>query len=98
MTTSAEHEAIERVSQEVRNERHHQIEDHGRDAAHDDRHDLAAWGWHLLRRVTEVVAPPTVIPLSRLEARRLLIEVAAIAQAAVESLDRAADASTDPNL
>jgi hypothetical protein len=75
-----------RILFEVSNERLRQL-DKGFDAEHDDRHSLPAWAYLLLRRVTDLSHPwAEAHPVARQE----LIEIAAIAIAAVESLDRAA--------
>lgn len=56
-----------------------------------DDHDLAAWAWLLGRRVTDLQCPPELGAAA--DPRRLLIEIAAIAVAAVEALD--ADTGND---
>jgi hypothetical protein len=76
------------VVSEVGTERVRQIVDHGWTPEHDDRHDTQAWAWLLARRVTELMTPPSVEDRTAEEHRRQLVEVAAIACAAIESLDR----------
>lgn len=63
---------------------------HGFDDDHDDRHSDADWSWRLLRRVTEVMAPETVMRTTPEERRRALFECAHIAASAVAAHDRRA--------
>lgn len=70
-----------RVSGEVLAERLRQIE-----AERPDDHSLAAWAWLLARRVTDLQCPPELGVTG--DPRRLLVEVAAIAIAAIEAIDR----------
>lgn len=67
---------------------------HGFDEAHDDRHSDADWSWRLLRRVTEVMAPETVMRTTPEERRRALLECAHIAASAVAAHDRRAAMAT----
>ena len=71
---------------EVADERQHQI-DSGMDAEHDDKQPLAHWAWLLARRANDLGAPH-LEKISEDEPRRLLVEIAAIAVAAVEAIDR----------
>ena len=70
---------------EVADERRHQIEDHGWTPDHDDLHGDEDFAWLIARRA---------VAMSHREAaraedcRRLFVEIAAIAVAAVEAIDR----------
>lgn len=74
------------VVQEVIQERHRQNTTWG--VAHDDQHDNITWGMLFEDRVHQMVSYPPPNSVSR--DRRLLIEIAALAVAAVESIDRKA--------
>lgn len=73
------------ILRELADERRRQRDDHGWTVAHDDNLTAANWAWLEMQRVTTVMAP-TIRPA---DARRCWIELAAIATAAVEALDRA---------
>lgn len=75
---------------EVIAERLNQIDGHNWTPEHDDEHNLAEWAWLLQGRAHQLAHP---FAEHVADARRLLIETAAIAIAAVESLDR----RTTPN-
>lgn len=60
---------------------------HGFDAEHDARHSDADWAWRLLRRVSEVLAPETIVPSTPAERRRAFVELAHIAASAVAAHD-----------
>lgn len=68
------------------------VDRHGFTEEHDDRHDDGDWGWRLLRRVSELLTPPTVLPSTPEERRRAFLEVAHIAASAVAAHDRRAAA------
>lgn len=74
------------VAMEIVIEREKQIA-RGFDAEHDDRQPLADLAWLLARRANDLQAP-NLAQISADEPRRLLVEIAAIAVAAVESIDR----------
>ena len=74
---------------EVLDERRRQVEVHGRTEEHDDTHTPQEWGWLVLKRATDLCMP---WPEAHLDSRRELIEIAAIACAAVEAMDRVAAA------
>lgn len=76
---------------EVLDERMRQIDVHDRHAAHDDRHAAADWAWLISKRAVDLSHPWDDAHVDR---RRELIEIAAIAVAAIESHDRKA-ADTD---
>lgn len=73
------------VLRDVAEERQQQIDRHGWTPEHDDRHDLPAWSWLLARRVTDLSHP---MAASVVDVRKSLLEVAAIAVAAIEAHDR----------
>lgn len=75
------------VLEDIAAERFRQIQIHGWSAEHDDRHELAAWGWLLATRAVALSAPFPEDSVSP-DPRRQLVEVAAIATAALESWDR----------
>lgn len=80
-----------RVLGEVLDERVHQVTERGWDYAHDDRHSVQAWAWLLLRRVSDLSLPAELSgSFTTEDARRLLLEIAAISVAALESLTRLA--------
>lgn len=93
ITEAAEYEARRQQEQpafmlvlaELAEERRRQRNDHGWTAAHDDGLSPAQWVWLLNQRTTTLLAP-SVTPK---DARRCLVELAAIATAAVEASDRA---------
>lgn len=73
------------VLDEIGEERLSQIEVHHWTPEHDDRHDRVAWSWLLAKRAVELSCPfDQAVP----DPRRQLLEIAAIATAAIESLDR----------
>jgi hypothetical protein len=73
------------VLEEVARERVHQIEDRGWTPEHDDTHTTQEWAWLLSQRAVALSCP---WPDAVFDARRQLVEIAAIATAAIESLDR----------
>lgn len=73
------------VLSEIARERDHQVEDLGFNVEHDDRLGSRGFGWLLARRSVELCSP---IVLDRDDARRLLVEIAAIAVAGIEAVDR----------
>lgn len=81
-------DAFAAVLAELSEEHGRAVAVHGFDEAHDDRHSDADWSWRLLRRVTEVMAPETVMRTTPEERRRALLECAHIAASAVASHDR----------
>lgn len=76
---------------EVAEERIRQVTDHARTPEADDKLTLPQWGW-LLGRRSDFLSYP--FPGGDLEddPRRLLVEIAGIAVAAIEALDRNAAA------
>lgn len=80
------------VLHEVMEERVRQQDLHGWTPEHDDTHGRQEWAWLLARRITDLSCP---WDSAVLDERRQLIEVAAIAVAAVESLDRRGLASRE---
>lgn len=76
------------VAMEIVIEREKQIA-RGFDHQHDDRQRLSDLAWLLARRANDLQAP-SLAHISQDEPRRLLVEIAAIAVAAVESIDRRA--------
>lgn len=69
---------------------------HGFDAEHDARHSDADWAWRLLRRVSEVLAPETIVPSTPAERRRAFVELAHIAASAVAAHDLRQQRATPP--
>lgn len=83
----------EAVLEELASERVRQAEEHEFTPDRDDRHPLSAWGWLLGRRSSDLACPyPETLP----DPRRVLVEIAAIAVAAIESIDRKVAAGFDP--
>lgn len=80
------------VLAELAHEHAEAIGRHGFTEEHDDQHGDADWAWRLLRRVSELMAPPTVLTTTAAERRRALLEVAHIAASAVAAHDRRAAA------
>lgn len=78
-------QATMRVVGEVVVERVRQVEHHGRTLEHDDQHDRRSWAWYLGQRVHALACP---FDEAVHDERRQLIEVAAIAVAAIEAHDR----------
>lgn len=77
-----------RVMLEIAAERRAQI-DRGFDAGHDDRKPLSDLAWLLARRANDLQAP-SLAQISEEEPRRLAVEIATIAVAMIESMDRRA--------
>lgn len=73
------------VLMELLGERRNQIERHRWTPEHDDAHGPDEFAWLIARRAVEMCAPAA---LAAVNARRLLVEMAAIAVAAIESYDR----------
>lgn len=80
--------AMERVLEEIRDERFRQRSAHGWSADRDDAHPLPSWAWLLSRRSVDIAHPQAGGPTDIIDVRRTLVEIAAIAVAAIESLDR----------
>lgn len=70
---------------ELLDERRNQIDRHGWTPDHDDRHGSDEFAWLIARRAVEMCNP---VALVAVDVRRLLVEIAAIAIAAIESYDR----------
>lgn len=75
------------VLAELHEEHGRAVSVHGFDAEHDARHSDADWAWRLLRRISEVMAPETIVPSTADERRRAFVEVAHIAASAVAAHD-----------
>lgn len=88
-------QARTKILLEVLAERHAQIE-RGFDADHDDRQPLGAFAWLLARRANDLGAPH-LEQISKDEPRRLLMEIATIAVAAVEAIDRKTEDQEEHN-
>lgn len=73
---------------ELADEHHQALDRHGYDEAHDDTRSDADFGWLLLRRVSELMAPETVMATTPQARRRALVEVAHIAASAIAAHDR----------
>lgn len=73
------------VLQEILAERQHQIVNHGWTPDHDDRHGAEDFAWLCARRMIELCHRDAVVVA---DCRRLFVETAAIAVAAIEALDR----------
>jgi hypothetical protein len=78
---------------EVAEERIRQVTDHARTPDADDKLNAAQWGWLLSKRSMQLGYP---FPGGDLEddPRRLLVEIAAIAVAGIEAIDRHRDGET----
>jgi hypothetical protein len=77
--------ATRAVLVELLDERRHQVEDHGWTPAHDDEHHHEDFAWLIARRAVDMCNPAT---RGAIDSRRLMVEIAAIAIAAIERLDR----------
>jgi hypothetical protein len=77
--------ATRAVLRELLGERRNQVIRHGWDPEHDDAHGPDQFAWLIGRRAVEMCNPAA---LGALDVRRLLVECAAIAVAAIESYDR----------
>jgi hypothetical protein len=77
--------ATRAVLLEVMLERRHQIDDHGWTPDHDDLHGLEDFAWLCARRAVEMSHRDAV---QVADARRLFVEIAAIAVAAIEAVER----------
>lgn len=77
--------ATRAVLAELLEERHRQVVVHGWTPEHDDLHGTSDFAWLCARRAVEMSHPDAALML---DARRAFIEIAAIAIAAVEALDR----------
>jgi hypothetical protein len=77
--------ATRAVLLEVMLERRHQIDDHGWSPDHDDLHGPEDFAWLCARRAVEMSHREAV---QATDSRRLFVEIAAIAVAAVEAHDR----------
>lgn len=76
------------VLAEIGTERARQDEKWG-GASHDDDHDLTYWAGTISARAGQVDVMEPSTPEEALEARRLFVEAAALAVAAIEAIDRA---------
>lgn len=83
--TPADLKATGDVLEELRVERTRQVVEHDMGREHDDRLTMTEWAWRLLRRVTDLAHP---WPEAHVDVRRELVEIAAIAVAALEAHDR----------
>jgi len=81
-----------RTLHEIFAERIHQIEDHGWTADHDDRRGLEDFAWLIARRAVEMSHADAAVVV---DCRRLFVEIAAIAVAAIEAIDRDESAEVD---
>jgi hypothetical protein len=70
---------------ELLEERRNQVEAHGWTPDHDDLHSTSDFAWLCARRAVEICHPDAA---QMADSRRVFIEIAAIAIAAVEALDR----------
>lgn len=77
--------ATRAVLLEVMLERQHQIEDHGWTPDHDDMHGMEDFAWLCARRAVEMSHRDAY---AIVDGRRLFIEIAAIAVAAIEAIER----------
>lgn len=77
--------ATRRVLMELLDERRHQIDDHGWTPDHDDLHGPEDFAWLCARRAVEMSHRDAA---GVADCRRLFVEIAAIAVAAVEAIDR----------
>jgi hypothetical protein len=77
------------VVAEIAVERGRQVNEHGWTPEHDDGLGKDAWAWLLIRRLSDLSCP-FEDEMSD-DPRRALIEIAAIAVAAVEAIDRQAE-------
>lgn len=80
--------ATDNVLEDVRTERIRQRETHGWTPSRDDSHPLSAWSWLLSRRAVDLAHPHPED--AGIDERRILVEIGAIAVAAIESWDRKA--------
>lgn len=83
---------LSRIVGEVVGERVRQVTVHDRTKAVDDSRTMTEWSWILLRRVTDLAHP---FASAHADERRELLEIAAVAVAALEALDRRAAAPVD---
>lgn len=77
--------ALTCVMGDVLAERVNQVMTHGYDPGHDDTHDRREWAWLLEARV-HALAVPWISAV--VDERRQLVEIAAIAMAALQAFDR----------
>ncbi len=70
---------------DVAAERRRQQSDLGYDAENDDRHTFGDWAWLISKRSVELSTPVTT---AIADPRAELVQIAAIAVAAIESFDR----------
>jgi len=80
--------ATELVLQEIQDERLRQERSHGRTPEEDDLHSLHEWAWLVAHRAHGLSCPYPDEYLPDPDPRRALVEIAAVAVAAVESWDR----------
>lgn len=84
-TRSVDTAATRLVLMELLDERRNQIETHGWTPDHDDLHGCEDFAWLCARRAVEMSHRDAAAVA---DCRRLFVEIAAIAVAAVEALDR----------
>lgn len=77
--------ATRQVLTEVLDERINQVERHQWTPQHDDAHPIEDFGWLIARRAIEF---SNSMAVEVVDVRRLLVECAAIAVAAIEKIDR----------
>ncbi|HEY9377233.1 MAG TPA: hypothetical protein VIQ02_09090 [Jiangellaceae bacterium] len=78
-------DATWRVLGEVLDERRNQTDRHGWTPGHDDARPVTDFAWLIARRAVEMCHPDA---FHAVDARRLFVEIAAIATAALETYDR----------
>lgn len=76
------------ILSEIATERARQEQSHGRTAEDDDLHSLHEWAWLIAHRAHALSCPYPDEYLPDPDPRRALVEIAAIAVAAIESWDR----------
>jgi len=84
------------VLDEIGAERARQMESHGWRPDHDDTHQLQEWAWLIAARSHDLSCPWPDDYLPHPEPRRALVEIAAIAVAAIESWDRRHEDQVNP--
>lgn len=80
--------ATMRVLTDVASERERQTDGKGFDQRHDDARVPAEWAWLIGRRVSDYACPGLAGLVTGEDERRQLVEIAAIAVAAIEAHDR----------
>ena len=84
-STYVDTSATRTVLAELLDERRHQIDDHGWTPDHDDLHSESDFAWLIARRAVDMCHPDAA---DVTDCRRLFVEIAAIAVAAIERIDR----------